>query len=232
MLPVAVLKQSEEELFLDVGYYFALSFREGWFVGRVTGKAWANLQPWSLGAVASLANLAVYNEIQDANSNHYLEPPKTMREVIYHTFWGITPAPARIKWQFPSRQDLGNMLDQNRTLTDNIGFIDGMQSPFWGPMSSTTELFTVNERYPAFQVNNPTSDAMANVMLNFRQRQYSYQLMTDKALVKALLTGNMRIKKYTMGTVNPPPMTMPSWLQDAIGSDMLQYTTQVMAGKV
>lgn len=225
-----VLQQSHEDLFLDVGYYFALSFKEGWFCGRVTGKAWANLQPWSLGAVASLGNLAVFDEIQDANQRHYLEPPKTMRQVIYHTFFGITPTPARIKMQYPTRNELGSMLEIPRTLTDNVGFIDGNKSPFFGPMSGVTELFTVNERYPAVQVLNPTGDNMSNVMLNFDQRQYSYELVKDQATVKALLAGNMRVKKYTMGTVDPPPMSIPNWLGTEITRDMLDFTNDVLKG--
>ena len=227
-----ILKQSHEDLFLDVGYFFALGFKEGWFVGRVTGKAWANLQSYSLGAVASGGNLANYDEVMDNQARHYLEPPKTMKNIIYHSFWGVTPTPAKIKWQFPVRQDLGSMLEIIRSLTDNVGAIDGHVSPFWGPYSGSTELFTVNERYPAMNVLNPTGDTMSNVMLRFDQRQYSYELVTDKAQIKGLLVGNTRCKRYTMGTVDPIPMTMPNWLSTLIGSDVLTYTNNVMSGVV
>ena len=228
----AILKKSHEDFFLESGYLFALCFKDGWFIGRVTGKAWANLQPWSLGAVAAGANLANYDEIQDTNSRHYLEPPKTMRSIIYHTFWGITPPAARAKVQFPTRNPLGSMLDIIRSDTDNIGFVDGYKSPFWGPYSLATEFFAVNERYPAFNPVNPTGDVMANVMMNFDQRQYSYEVIRDRELVKNILVGNLRVKKYTMGTVDPIPMSMPQWLNQLIGSDMLTYTNNVMAGKV
>lgn len=226
-----ILKQSHEDLFLKIGYVFALNFKEGWFVGRVTGSAWANLQPWSLGNVTAGANLATYDEIQDAQSRHYLEPPKTMKYIMYHTFWGVTPAPARVKVQFPTRNPLGSMLEIIRSDTDNVGYIDGYKSPFWGPFSLNTELFTVNERYPAVNPYNPTADAMANVMMNFDQRQYSYEIIKDEALIKSILLGNTA-KKYTMGTVDPVPMTLPAWLHDLIGDKTLNYTNQVMSGMV
>lgn len=226
-----VLVESHERKYLEPGFYFALNFYEGWFVGRVTGRTWANLQPWSLGFCAAGGNLTAYDEIQDTQSRHYLEPPKTERELIYHSFFGVTPASARAKLQFPVRNDLGSMIEINRTLTDNVGFIDGKKSPFWGPFSDVTEFFTVNETYPAVDIYNPTGDGFTNVKLNIDQRQYSYELVKDKALVKTLLVGQARVKKYTMGTINPQPMKMPLWLQTLIGGDMLNYTANVMAGE-
>ncbi len=224
------LKRHHEDYYLDQGWYFALSFNEGWFVGRVVDRMWSNLEPWALGPVASLGNLAAYDDVEDTNARRYLDPFK--EEIIYHTFWGITPASARIKWQNPIRQDLGSMLDKTRALNDQVGFIDGYKSPFHGPFSTATELFTVKERYPAFNVLNPTGDAMPNVMLNFDQRQYTYTVVRDKTAVKDLLVGNRRVKKFTMGTADPQPMKMPLWLMNLIGSDMLTYTQAVMAGKV
>lgn len=224
----AILKPSHDTHYLEQGYYFALAFNEGWFIGRVINRSWSNLEPWSLGAVASLGNLTAYDEVQDTSSRHYLEPQK--EEIIYHTFWGVTPATARIKWQHESRKDLGSMLAINRTLQDNVGFIDGYESPYFGPFSPATEIFTIKDRYPAFQVLNPTGDNMPNVMLHFDQRQYTYSIVTDKALVKDLLVGNRRVKKYTLGNADPQPMTIPQWLQNRIGDDMLKYTRDVMLG--
>lgn len=221
-------QRSHEDYFLEQGFLLALGFREGWFCSRVVQKTWSNLQPWSLGAVVAGGSLAAYNEIQDANANHYLEPFK--EEIIYHSFWGVTPAPARIKLQYPTRVDLGSMLESPRSLIDNVGFIDGYKSPFWGPYSPATEIFTISERYPGVQVNNPVADPMPNVMLNVDQRQYSYEVITDKALITDMLIGNRRVKKYTMGVADPLPMTAPKWLTDRIGADLLAYSLKVMAG--
>lgn len=226
----AVIQQSHEEHFLEQGWLLALGFREGWFCSRITHKSWSNLQPWSLGAVLAGGNLAAYSEIQDANANHYLEPPKD--QLIYHSFWGVTPTPARIKVQFPTRVDIGSMLEIPRSLTDPVGYIDGYKSPFWGPYSLATELFTISERYPGFQVLNPVADAMANVMLNIDQRQYTYEVITDKALIADMLIGNRRVKKYTMGPADPLAMSIPNWLTKLIPKGLLAYSLDVMGGKV
>jgi hypothetical protein len=223
------LTPSHETYYLEQGWYFALGFREGWFVGRVNQKTWGNLQSWALGPVAAGGNLATPDEIQDANSRHYLEP--YTGDIIYHTFWGVTPAQAEIKWEFPVRTPLGSMLNIARSLTDNVGFVDGRKSPFWGPFSEATELFTVRDQYPAFQVYNPTSDPITNVMLNFDTRQYTYNVITDKNLIKELLIGNRRVKKYTMGTV-PLQLEAPGWLSKLVTPEIFEYTRKVMEGKV
>jgi hypothetical protein len=220
-------RRSHEDMFLEEGWYFALAFKDGWFCGRVVSKQWANLQPWSLGAVAAGANLAAYDQVQDPNTNHYFEPWK--QELVYQSFWGIAPTQARIKWQNPIRTDLGSMLQVSRSLTDNQGYIDGYKSPFYGPFSPATEVWTVKDRYPAFQVLNPLPDAMSNAMLNVDQRQYSYQIVTDKDMIKALLTGEKRVKKVTMGTADPLPMPMPQWLQSLIGNDLLSYSLSLLS---
>jgi hypothetical protein len=221
--------ESHETLYLKQGWYFALGFREGWLVGRVTQKTWSTLQPWAFGPVAAGGNLAVFDEIQDNSSRHFLEPYQP--GIIYHSFWGVTPSQAQVKWQYPVRTDLGSMLNVARTLTDNVGIIDGYKSPFWGPYNDATELFTVKDQYPAFQIYNPTSDPITNVMLNIDQRQYTYSVVKDKQLIKSLLTGDRQVKKYTMGTV-PLQLEAPGWLVELVTADIFKYTLDVMSGKV
>ncbi len=224
-----VIVPSHENFFLEQGWCFALGFREGWMVARVNQKTWATLQPWALGPVAAGGNLANFDEIQDANNRHYLEPYQ--QGIIYHTFWGVTPSQAQIKWEYPVRTALGSMLNVARTLTDNVGIIDGHMSPFWGPYSLATELFTCRDQYPDFQVYNPTSDAISNVMLRFEQRQYTFNIIKDRALIKDLLVGNRKVKKYTMGTV-PLQLEAPAWLVEQQSPELFAYTRDVMAGKV
>lgn len=222
-----VVIPSHETLFLEQGWYLALGFKQGWFVVRVVQKAWSNLQPWALGPVAANATLATADEIQDASNRHYLEPYNP--DIIYHSFWGVTPTPAKIKWEFPVRTPLGSMLSISRTLTDGVGFIDGNRSPFWGPFSEATELFTVKDQYPDYNCHNPLNDAMTNVMLNFDQRQYMYEIVKDKALIKELLTGNKKCKKYTMGGL-PVQLEAPGWIIDRATSALMKYTLDVMGG--
>lgn len=225
----AILKKSHEEKYLEQGWLLALGFLDGWACFRIQHKAWALLEPWSLGAVAALGNLAAYNEVVDANSRHYLEPYD--EKLIYHTFWGVTPAPARIFAQYPPRANLGSMLAVDRIETGNVGYIDGRKSPFNGPFSDATELITIAGLYPAFQAYNPLNDPMYNVMLNFDQRHYTYEIIKDMALIKDILLGKTSRKMYTMGRAAPAPTAIPKWLKDDVTSDLLKYSLNIMGGK-
>ena len=228
-MDTVLLKQSHEDLFLDQGWLLALGFKEGWACFRVLHREWANLRPFSLGAVATVSNLAAYNEVMDSQSRRYLEPHD--EDLIYHTFWGVTPKAARMKVQYPPREDLGSMLSVERSETDDVGYIDGYDSSYRGPYSLKTEIFTVKEKYPAFQVYNPLPDAMYNVMLSFDQRQYTYNIVKDKDLIKNMLIGGVRVKKHTMGRGWPSPTTIPKWLQDLVSGELLSWTLKVMEGK-
>jgi hypothetical protein len=224
-----LLKTSHEDLFLEQGWLLALGFKEGWACFRTLDREWSNLEPYALGAVAAAANLAAYNEIMDTQSRRYLQPHE--EGLIYHTFWGVTPKAARMKVQYPPREDLGSMLAVERSETDDVGYIDGYISPFRGPFSKKTELFTVKEKYPAFQVYNPLPDAMNNVMMRFDQMQYTYDIVKDKDLIKNMLVGGIRVKKYTMGHAWPSATTIPKWLQDLVGLDLLSWSLKVMEGR-
>lgn len=224
----AILKTSHEDLFLENGWLLALGFTEGWVCFRIQHKEWANLEPWSLGALAALGQLATFNQIQTANAQHYLEPFD--ESLIYHTFWGVTPNPVRIYPEYPPRTPIASMLSEPRTVGGNVGYVDGRKSPFNGPFSKVTELFTVNERYPEFQAYNPSNDAVYNVMMNFDQMHYTYQVLTDKVTIKDMLTGRLTVKKYTMGAGWPNAMTIPDWLKRAVTVPLLQYSLSVMKG--
>jgi hypothetical protein len=210
----AILKTHHEDLFLQSGYLLALRFKEGYACFRIEDVEWSNLEPWPLGAVAAAGSLTEYDQVQDANANHYLEPFD--RQLIYHSFWGVTPAPARIFVQFPGRTDIGSMLSTPRTLTGDVGYIDGHKSPFWGPYSKATEIITVKEKYPQFQVLNPTGDAFVNVMLNFDQRHYTYQIIRDPNMIRDMILNKVAAKKYTMGP-GWAPMAAPLWLTQDLG---------------
>jgi len=210
-----------------------LGFFEGWVCFRITHREWANLKPWSLGGVAAGGNLAAWDEVQDALARHFLEPHNQL--LIYHSFWGVTPVRARIYVQYPPRSEIGSVLAMPRIITGDVGYIDGEKSPFDGPYSIATEMITVKEKFPAYQVFNPLGDAMANVMLNFDQMHYMYTIIKNKDLIKSILVGsNSKVKKYTMGPTWPNATTIPDWLSKAVGkaadgTDLLSYSLGVMA---
>lgn len=227
-MEVSLLKKSHEDLYLDQGHLLALGFFEGWACFRITHREWSNLKPWSLGGVLAGGNLvAGWNEVQDVLARRYLEPHSGL--LIYHSFWGVTPVRARIYVQYPPRSEIGSVLAVPRTITGDAGYIDGDKSPFDGPFSLATEVITVKEKYPQYQVYNPLGDDMDNVLLNFDQMHYMYTIIKNRDLIKSMLVGATRVKKYTMGPAWPNATTIPDYLKKAVGVDLLKYSLDVMA---
>jgi len=207
---ISLLKESHENLWLQEGHFVALQFAQGWIVFMIQGREHSNLRPFSLGAVASQSNLGDWDEIKDASDRKYLMPTK--EAFLKQTFWGVTPPKARVFFQYPSRQDRWSLIAVTRTLTGAIGYIDGDMSPFEGPFSSKTEIWTVYQLYPAFQIYNPTKLAMLDVKLHFDVMNYTYKIVDDKAMFREFLAGERRVRKHTVGGVDPAPATCPDWL--------------------
>ena len=222
----AILKESHENRWLEAGFYLGLQFNSGWVVSRILGREFASLRPFSVGAVTADSHLAAWNEIKDSSDKHYLEPSR--RELFYHHFWGVNTPNARVYLQFPSKDDIGSLTTVEREIDGNVGYISGVESRYDGPFSVKTELFTVYERYPAFQVSNVTADNFANVMFHFETMKYSYQLIKDKNLIKELLTGKRQCRKFTLGRADPTPSTVPKWLEDLVTADLIRWTKGMM----
>ncbi|GAH72633.1 unnamed protein product [marine sediment metagenome] len=116
-----------------------------------------------------------------------------------------------------------------RTITAGVvGYIDGEMSPFDGPFSAKSQLFTVHELYPAFQCYNPLPDAMDNVMLNFDIMRYSYVIIKNRDLIHDILTLKRPARLHTMGGIDPQPARCPDWLSSLVSSDLLKYSQAVM----
>ncbi len=225
-MDIALLKTSHEDRFLEAGYYLALQFKTGWVVSRILGREPANLRPYSVGLVAAGGNLAAWNEIKDTTGAHYLQPAQ--RWLWYHSFWGINTPNARVYVQYPTKSDIGSLTSNTRVVAGDVGYVPGEDSPYEGPFSVKTELFTAFEKYPSFQVSNVTGDAFANVMFHFDTMKYSYQLIKDKKLIEKLLLGPRQCKKYTMGPVDPTPTSVPKWLEDLVGAELIKWTEDLM----
>jgi len=226
MPEIALLKQSHEDRFLEAGFYLGLQFNSGWVVSRILGREFANLRPFSVGAVTAGDHLPAWNDIKDSSDKHYLEP--SGKGLFYHHFWGLNTPNARVYVQFPSRNDIGSLTTVEREIDGDVGYISGVESPYDGPFSVKTELITVYERYPAFQVSNTTSDNFSNVMFHFETMKYSYQLIKDKKLIKELLTGKRQCRKYTMGRTYPMPSTIPRWLEDLVTGELMRWTKDLV----
>lgn len=222
-----VLDRSHEELWLKEGYLLCLGFNEGWMVSRITGYEPSNITPYSLGALATVSNLAAWNEILDANADRMLMPQT--EQWIHQLFWGVNEPAARIYLQYATRQDRWNLTNSQRTITGDVGYLNGAMSPFDGPFSWKTQLFTVEEVYPAFQCYNPLPVAMVNVMMSFDIMRYSYTIIRNRDMIREALTLRRPARIHTMGGVDPAPARMPDWLKGRIGKDLLQFTKDIMS---
>jgi len=225
-MDIALLKQSHEDRFLEAGYYLALQFKTGWVVSRILGREWANLRPYSVGEVKAGANLSAWNEIKDTTDKHYLEPSESW--MWYHTFWGINTPNARVFVQFPTKAEIGSLVATDRVIDGDVGYIPGEESPYEGPFSQRTELITVKERYPAFQIYDPTLDDFPNVLFHFDTRKYTYQLIKDKRLIEELLLGKRQCKKFTVGPIDPQPTPIPMWLESLVTPELIKWTQDLM----
>lgn len=228
-MDISLLKESHENLWLNEGYYLLLWFKEGYVPVRITGREWANLKPYSLGNVAATSNLGAWDTIIDANSRRYFEPYN--EDLFYHIFWGVNKPKARMYVQYPPRENIGNVLSIDRSITGDIGYISGDDSPYDGPYSVKTELFSVKERYPAFEAYNPLTDTLTNLLLAAEYMKYSYEILKDRNLVRELILGQRPARKYTMGRIDPKSMSVPDWLKALVTKEMLNFTLELVEGK-
>ena len=225
-MQATLLKESHENLFLKEGYLLALQFQQGWAVFRILGWEPSNVKPYSLGAVSASSNLSGWDEITDSGNRRYLMPPE--EHWIYHSFYGINKPKARIFFQYPTRQDRWNLVAVQRTITGDVGYVDGEMSPYDGPFALKTQLFTFHELYPAFNCYNPLPDAMDNVLLNFDIMRYSYLIIKNKELIHDILTLKRPGRLHTVAGIDPVPATMPDWLSALVGKELLNYTKTIM----
>jgi len=230
-MDVALVKESHENRFLKEGYLLALQFAQGWVCFRILGWEPSNVKPYSLGVaadypLAATSNLAAWDEVTDAGGRRYLMPPE--ERWIYHSFYGVNKPKARIFFQYPTRQDRMNLVAIQRTIVGDVGYVDGEMSPFDGPFSLKSQIFSVHELYPAFQCYNPLLDTMDNVMLNFDVMRYSYVIIKNRDLVRDILTLRRPGSLHTMGGIDPEPARIPDWLSELVGDGLLAYSKSVI----
>lgn len=225
-MQVSLLKTSHEEFWLKEGFLLGLQFNEGWACFRILGGEPSNVKPYSLGEVSLTDNLDAWDEITDTSNRRYLMPPE--ERWINHIFYGVNKPKARIYFQYPTRQDRWNLVAVQRTITGVVGYIDGEMSPYDGPFSVKSQLFTLHELYPAFQCYNPLPDDMDNVCLNFDIMRYSYLLIKSKDLIRDILTLRRPARLHTMAGIDPIPAPIPDWLSDLVGKELLKFTKTVI----
>lgn len=229
-MDVALLKQSHEDLWLHEGHLLCLQFFQGWVCMRILGLEGSNVKPYVLSAsLAAGTVLGTWNELADASARRYTEPPKN--EYIHHFFWGVNKPAVRVYVQYPSGQDRQSLVAVQRAISGDVGYVDGNMSPYNGPFSAKTEFFTVKELYAAFQPYNPLADAMPLVALNLDVMRYTYQILTDREEVKAILLGKRQRRLYTMAGIDPSPAPAPKWIETLAGLDLMKWSVEVMEGR-
>jgi len=215
--------------FLKEGQCFALHFKEGWAVFRVTGVEPSGLYPFVIERqMPSLTN-GTFVEANDGRAprNYFLEPPTP--NLAFQIFWGIKPSGARVYYQNPTRRNRWNLLETNRVIGGIVGFVDYEASPYEGPFSPVTEIFTLERMYPAFCIYNAMSYTLWNITMKFLVMKYRYHILTDKNEIKARLTQKKPCKIHTLGGIDPFPRNAPDWFLEAYPEAIFDYTLEVMA---
>ncbi len=231
-MQAALLKRSHEDLWLQEGFLLAMQFIQGWFCCRILGWEHSNVKPYVLTtSLAANSNLGAWDELKDASARRYTMAPD--EKYIHHYFWGVNKPAARVFFQYPTKWDRSSLVAVQRAITGDVGYVDGDMSPYDGPFSLKTEFMTVKDLYPAFEVRNPLPDPMPLVALNLDVMRYTYQAITNEEEVRRILLGDRRRRMYTVGGIDPNPVSAPSWLETlAGGKEHMSWTLKVMRGEV
>lgn len=204
-----------EKEWLQESHYVGLQFADGWYFVRLTGKEPTNLKynlAYDATHTAHTAGqiTAAWDDVPVSaqDDRKQLSPGTDHRRELYQIFYGINPSNIQLYLQFVSRQDRWNLVRQ-RNAGDDFGFITGEESPYFDP-SVKTELFTINEVYPAFKAENISADTQT-IYLNFQIMKYTYDPVKSADLIKDFLLGNRRVKLYSMGLSTDQMITAPQW---------------------
>jgi len=202
-------------------YYVGLLFYEGyWFVKLLRKQQLTFFRPYTFEDDTAIAvdSTSGWEGPADAQGRFYLEPQE--EEYIYQFFTGISPSQAKVYLQYTQREDRMNLITP-RPVPGNIGYWDGEATPYTDP-APLTELWTVHDIYPYFNVENPGITGESEVIrAGFYLTEYSYQVVKDVEKIKSFLRGNQRCTVRTMGDPYRP-IKAPSWLKEDYQKWMVQ----------
>lgn len=202
-------------------------FENGWLFAKVLARNRTQLRPWVMNDGTRLtpgsapSGSAVAEAPEDSASRLVLVPE--FEDVAHAVYFGVGPDLARVQIDYPNRVRLGSLRDRSSD-TGDVGYIDGVQSPYLDPDPST-ELWVFNEpgtgqsgpRFTGFlpaEVRNGTT-----VRLNFQIYRYRFAPVTDAALMQAMLEGRVPFRAITMGDADFI-MKPPSFLNERFGKLM------------
>lgn len=202
-------------------WYVGLLFDEGyWFFKIIRKQQLTVYMPYHFNETADIATNSTsgWEAPADAQGRFYLEPQE--EETVYQTFVGISPSQIKMYLQYTQREDRMSLIAP-RPVPGQIGFWDGEMSPYHDP-SPITELWTVHDLYPYFNVQNPgisCIDVLAYA--SFWITPFTYQVIKDRNRILEFLRGNRRCTVRTMGD-GDRPIKGPAWLIEDYSDYMVQ----------
>jgi len=209
--------------FLDQGYILGLGFDEGILFVEITAREPKYFE-YEFEKIDPKSGLSEWNDLAKDSRNRYLEPVD--KNQIYQIYYGIKPTAAWLYMKFPSDIDRWTFIDQI-TIGKPNGALPGDLSPYEKP-SIATELFTLKDVYPKFQIYNPTDEPITPVMRVIGMA-YEYLIIRDKKLIREYIEGKRRRKLYYLGGVSPHTMA-PQWLKSIDGViDLLNFSKAVIS---
>ncbi len=202
-------------------WYVGLLFYEGYFFFKIIRKQQLTVNmPYEFedGDTIQPDATSGWESPTDAQGRFYLEPQE--EETIYQFFTGFSPSQSKVYLQYTQREDRMNLITP-RPVPGNIGFWDGEMSAYRDP-SPITELWTVHDLYPYFNVENAGVSCVAKkISSSFWITEFTYQAVKDEAKIKSFLRGDKRCSIKTMGD-GSRPIKAPAWLVEDYSEFMLQ----------
>lgn len=215
-----MLEIEEECRIPEPNWYVNLLFDEGYFCFQtIRQQQLTRYKPYLFNAGVMLAagGTSGWTAPADANGRFYLEPQE--EETIYQVFLGISPSQAKLYLQYTQRVDRMNLITP-RTVPGDIGYWDGYSSPYDDP-APFTELWSVHQLYPHFNVENPpVSGKDEMVAVSFWVTPYTWKAVTDKNRIKAFLRKEKPSTIRTMGD-GDRPIRAPAWLTAQYGDSFV-----------
>lgn len=194
--------QRYKEALLETGYFAGLRFFEGTLFFVTLGREETNVQHTYAGTFGAGTPITVnsdggFETPTDSSGRNLLEPGTT--DIVHQIFTGIAPTSARLFRNFPSGRVIQS-LRGTRSITGNVGYIRGEDSPYEDP-DPKTELWCTKDIVPDFDVFLPPEVRDSQFgKLNHIVIRYKYAIVQDENLIREFVRRERRVKVVTMGS--------------------------------
>lgn len=205
-----------EDYFLKPTWYLAVAFREGPAFFKITSREIMRYEPYPVGTLDAGEKSDWLDPTDQTTNTRILEPQEN--RFMYHVYLGISPEETEVYLQFPANISRFN-LGWPRGYPSDVKWIDGLTSPFDKP-GKASELITFKDLYPVFGVYN-AGDRKVYPLMSFHVAKYTYRIVKDRNLIKALIDGRKPCRIWTFNN----PYSAPNWLRQAVGESLFEDAT-------